>query len=137
APAVSGARSRDMIPRPHGVELELLCEMSEIVDLADGDLVSEIRNVECEFHREPTSSWKRTMWWAPRPSRCSAFLDAVEDVVPLVGVRLDGQHRDARVLGAFRIGKLLSFRDVHPLGLHDDGPLVAAHDVRRATLKHH
>ena len=48
--AVGGFRHHDPVERPDRVEVELLGEGGEILELLDGHLVAEIRQVESELH---------------------------------------------------------------------------------------
>ena len=48
--AVGGLRDDDPVERPDRVEVELLGERGEILELLDGHLVAEVRQVESELH---------------------------------------------------------------------------------------
>jgi hypothetical protein len=48
--AIGGFRDDDAVERPDGIEVELLGEAGEILEVLDGDLVAEVRQVQSELH---------------------------------------------------------------------------------------
>ena len=60
--AVGGFRNDDPVERPDRVEVELFGEAGEILELLDGHLVAEVRQVQRELHETASSSfvdWSR------------------------------------------------------------------------------
>jgi hypothetical protein len=48
--AIGGLGDHDAVERPDGVEVELLGEAGEVLELLDGHLVAEVRQVQSELH---------------------------------------------------------------------------------------
>jgi hypothetical protein len=59
--AIGGLGNDDPVERPDRVEVELLGEAGEIFEFLDGHLVTEVRQVESEFH-ETASSGAFVAW---------------------------------------------------------------------------
>ncbi len=61
---IGGLGDDDPVERPDGVEVELLGEAGEILELLDGHLVAEVRQVQRELHEtasSPLRSWMATV----------------------------------------------------------------------------